>query len=70
MINSFKFLTLVALLSIFACNNDKEEQQKLQKVVIDKHDVLMAKMDSLLSLVLLTREFKIAVMTKATAPMG
>ncbi|WP_026904764.1 hypothetical protein [Pedobacter glucosidilyticus] len=47
MINSLKFLTLVALLSIFACNNDKEEQQKLQKVVIDKHDVLMAKMDSL-----------------------
>jgi hypothetical protein len=45
--NSLKFLTLVALLSIFACNNDKEEQQKLQKVVIDKHDVLMAKMDSL-----------------------
>ncbi|WP_304062510.1 hypothetical protein [Pedobacter glucosidilyticus] len=35
------------MLSIFACNNDKEEQQKLQKVVIDKHDVLMAKMDSL-----------------------
>ncbi len=45
--NSLKFLTLIALLSIFACNNDKEEQQKLQKVVIDKHDVLMAKMDSL-----------------------
>lgn len=30
------------------CDNNKEDQKKLQKQVIDKHDVLMARMDLIL----------------------
>lgn len=45
--NNLKMILVAICFSFLACNNDKEEQQKLQKLVIDKHDVLMAKMDSL-----------------------
>ncbi|QEK51203.1 hypothetical protein FYC62_05575 [Pedobacter aquae] len=45
--NNLKMILVAICFSFLACNNDKEEQQKLQKQVIDKHDVLMAKMDSL-----------------------
>lgn len=40
------FLTNLILL-FTSCTNNKPEEQKLQKQVIDKHDVLMARMDLL-----------------------
>ena len=41
-------LLLLCSLAIFsACENEKAAQDKLQKAVLDKHDVVMARMDEL-----------------------
>lgn len=46
-LKNYAFLILFFFLT--ACDNSKQEQENLQKEVIDNHDILMVKMDDIMN---------------------